>query len=109
MGSVGRHTLSPSQLKSALQKNVRLSRPEEAVRCATAMALCPSSSSTTSASPIEQFIEGLTQLIRRYVATTSNCMIVILQPSTINQSGTEECVRIFDTVTGPEQSHHHYL
>ena len=68
MASAGRHTLSPSQLKSALQKNVRLSRPEEAVRCAAAMVLCPSSaSSASSTTPLEQFVEGLTQLVRRYV------------------------------------------
>lgn len=73
MASAGRHTLSPSQLKSALQKNVRLSRPEEAIRCAAAMVLCPSSASSAgSTTPLEQFVEGLTQLVRRYVITTSN-------------------------------------
>ena len=90
MAKEGRHTLSPSQLKSALQKNVRLSRPAEAVRCAASMVLCASSSSSSTSSSSSassssggaglaggsgsggsvvegQYIEGMTQLVRRYV------------------------------------------
>eukprot|EP01052_Picozoa_sp_SAG31_P047849 SAG31_NODE_9754_length_1233_cov_1.255732_1_plen_339_part_01 len=55
-----KHTLSPSQLKSALQKNVRLSRPAPAVRCAAAIAMQDPSNCA----------EGLTQLVRRLFIIT---------------------------------------
>lgn len=81
-------SLSPSQLKSALQKNVRLSRPAAAVRCAAAMVLniktgdtAPSRSidnaaSTGSASahpPVPTYVEGMTQLVRRCVSIMFPC------------------------------------
>lgn len=65
LGSEGRHTLSPSQLKSALQKNIRLSRPAEAVRCAASMVLSTSASSHTKAT--DPYLEGITQLVRRLI------------------------------------------
>jgi hypothetical protein len=54
-GGGRQHALSPSQLKSALQKNVRRGRPDEAVRCAAAMALGAG------------YPEGLNQLLRRLI------------------------------------------